>query len=216
MQDQSPRQNGVNPEELANWFLRLDGFFTIPNFVVHPTEGGRPQRTDADVLAIRYPDRVEVVGGKPLQDDSRFLAAAPLFVIAEVKAGKCRLNGPWTRPADRNVHLVLQAAGIVRASEIEPMARALYEQKRFKSANVNAILTCFGAEADASLGAGVLQISWAEVAEFIFRRYKRYQSAKRDHQQWPKVGRVLWELAVSVSESDFCGRLCDAIRMRPA
>jgi len=48
-------------ERLALWFLRLNGFMTIPNFIVHPEgpreDGAYPQRTDVDVLDVRFPFR---------------------------------------------------------------------------------------------------------------------------------------------------------------
>jgi hypothetical protein len=42
-------------DSAAEWFLRLNGFLTVLNFVVHPveTEEGTQQRTDADVLGVR-------------------------------------------------------------------------------------------------------------------------------------------------------------------
>jgi hypothetical protein len=44
----------ISSERLAYWFLRLNGFLTIYNFIVHPEEadlrGGYPQQTDVDVM----------------------------------------------------------------------------------------------------------------------------------------------------------------------
>lgn len=31
----------MNPEQLAYWYFRLNGFLTTVNFVVHPEQGGR-------------------------------------------------------------------------------------------------------------------------------------------------------------------------------
>ncbi len=39
----------LNPEQTAYWYFRLNGFFTIQNFIVHPDIGGR-QHTDADII----------------------------------------------------------------------------------------------------------------------------------------------------------------------
>jgi len=44
----------MNPETIAYWFFRLNGCATITNFVVHPDRRGS-QRTDVDVLAVRFP-----------------------------------------------------------------------------------------------------------------------------------------------------------------
>lgn len=49
-------------EELAYWYLRLNGFFTINNFVLHHNREGRT--SDADILAVRFPYVYEEVGGR--------------------------------------------------------------------------------------------------------------------------------------------------------
>jgi hypothetical protein len=45
-------------EEIAYWYFRLNGFLTIPSFVLYPVQRG-PQRTDADLLGVRFPHRGE-------------------------------------------------------------------------------------------------------------------------------------------------------------
>src|SRR2546421_2682459 len=60
----------IKSEQLAYWYLRLNGFLSIPNFVVHPDEGRR-QRTDVDLLAVRFPYRSENLR-RPMRDDSLF------------------------------------------------------------------------------------------------------------------------------------------------
>jgi hypothetical protein len=48
----------LDPEKVAYWYFRLNGFFQIENFVVHPARRGG-QRTDADLLTVRFPHRAE-------------------------------------------------------------------------------------------------------------------------------------------------------------
>jgi len=48
----------MKPEELAHWHVRLNGFFTITNFVVHPTRKGS-QLSDGDIVDVRFPYRAE-------------------------------------------------------------------------------------------------------------------------------------------------------------
>ncbi len=48
-------------EELAYWYLRLNGFFVLDNFVYHRTKHNRDG--DADLLAIRLPNVKEPIGG---------------------------------------------------------------------------------------------------------------------------------------------------------
>ena len=44
----------ITAGQLAYWYLRLNGLLNIPDFVVHPEQGGN-QRTDVDVLGVRFP-----------------------------------------------------------------------------------------------------------------------------------------------------------------
>jgi hypothetical protein len=79
-------------EKLAYWFFRLNGCFTIENFVVHPDLGGG-QRTDADILGVRFPHRQEGLADS-MVDHEAVLSDHPLIFAAEVKLHKCELNGP--------------------------------------------------------------------------------------------------------------------------
>ena len=86
-----------NYERFVTSFLRLNGYFTVPNFIVHAADdparvsaGHVGNYTEADTLAVRMPHSREVTGKlhianyRPLVD-----AAAGKFdvVIAEAKSG---------------------------------------------------------------------------------------------------------------------------------
>ena len=43
-------------EQLGLWYLRLNGYFTMPNFIAHCHDGAR---TDVDVLGVRFPHSSE-------------------------------------------------------------------------------------------------------------------------------------------------------------
>ena len=42
-------------ETLAYWYLRLNGFIPMRNFVLHRAGIQAPQSADTDLLAIRFP-----------------------------------------------------------------------------------------------------------------------------------------------------------------
>ena len=68
--------NDLDPEKVAYWYFRLNGFLQIENFVVHPKNRGG-QLTDADLLAVRFPHRAERLYDDPndiMPDDERGLA----------------------------------------------------------------------------------------------------------------------------------------------
>lgn len=183
-------------DSVAEWFLRLNGFFTVLNFVVHPVEPkeGAQQRTDADVLGVRFPHRREIVGGKPLPDHDAFRdSSRTVLVIAEIKAGRCKLNGPWVHPKDDNVGNVLRAVGCVAQKSVEAISASLYQNGRFESEAFEARLLCFGARSSSKLPTATLQFEWNDVFGFVHDRYQRFWRVKRENQQWPPVGRLLWD-----------------------
>lgn len=182
-------------DALAEWFLRLNGFFTVLNFVVHPVEAaeGSQQRTDADVLGVRFPARREIVGGEALRDHDSFGRSPRLrFVIAEVKRRVCKLNGPWTRPDDDNVGHVLRSFGIDPKLHGQ-VSHSLYEKGHYVGDDFEATLLCFGSRASSNLRSEVLQFTWSEVFGFVYDRYQEFWQRKKLNQQWPPIGRLLWD-----------------------
>lgn len=76
-------------EELVYWYLRLNGFFLINNFVLHQNSEGRT--SDADLLAVRLPYVYEETGGRLEDWDplllSYFEPGKTIGIICEVKTG---------------------------------------------------------------------------------------------------------------------------------
>lgn len=74
-------------ESLAFWYLRLNGFFLIPNFVVHTDPP-----SEIDILAFRPPAVFEEVGGRPEDWDPELIRDGEgnefLLVLCEVKGGQ--------------------------------------------------------------------------------------------------------------------------------
>jgi hypothetical protein len=77
-------------EEAAFWYLRLNGFFAITNFVVHAS-GGVTHSSDCDVLGVRLPFVYEEVGGQDGDWDTwlteRLDFARLVGIVCEVKSG---------------------------------------------------------------------------------------------------------------------------------
>ncbi len=120
------------PEKVAYWYFRLNGFLQIENFVVHP---GRKdsQRTDADLLGVRFPYRAEFLldHPDPIRDDEDMLRPSSTVIdvaIVEVKGANqlCALNGPWTIEERQNVNRVLAAIGCVPHGLINEAAAQIY------------------------------------------------------------------------------------------
>ena len=129
--DTMTRTLRISPEELAYWYFRLNGCFTIRNFVMHPDEGRR-QRTDVDMFAVRLPYRSELLSS-PMEDDPQIaLNRSRLQVfLAEVKTGACNLNGPWTDPARRNMERAIRAAGAIPLEHVNEAASEMYTKGHY-------------------------------------------------------------------------------------
>ncbi len=182
----------MNPERLAYWYFRLNGFFTTENFIVHP-DRGRDQRTDADCLAVRFAHRAENLQ-RPMEDDLRVVSCNTFanVIIAEVKTSECRLNGPWTDPERRNMQRVAKSMGCVPDAAITEACRSLYETGTWSDANATIRLFAIGESKNPSLIGGVeQQITWSEIIEFCRKRFKDYNREKSSVGQWSEDGRVL-------------------------
>jgi hypothetical protein len=186
---------GMESNDLALWYLRLNGFFTVPNFVLHPERRGS-QQTEADIVAVRFPHRAEF-DNDPHTDDPRFATRVtrPCFVIAESTNGPCKLNEPWTRPSA--FCYVLRAFGPVAAESVPVVAARWAETGVYSDGCIDCALLCFGASKDSDLIARyprIDQLLWRDVVAFFHQRFSTYDRRKRDHEQWDLVGNTLWDL----------------------
>src|ERR1700733_2517492 len=173
---QRPTTNRLDPEKVAYWYFRLNGFFQIEKFVVHPTRRGS-QRTDADLLAVRFPHRAERLIDDPndimADDEQRLVLSRDRIevVIAEVKTGECALNGPWTREDRQNVQRVLAAMGCLPREHIQEAAKDIYDAGVHDSTpGLRVRLVAVGCERSEELSANfpdVLQLIWPEMLDFI-------------------------------------------------
>jgi hypothetical protein len=201
-----------NAETVAGWYFRLNGFLTTLNFVVHP-DLGSVQRTDVDVLGVRLPHRNETAGGRSLLDDRlfEFGDGKTLLIIAEVKDdGPCRLNGPATDPGRADLQKVLSAIGAFENDEVAKAAAGLYESGSYKNSAYRAHLIALAGERNLNLTAerpDVLQITWLDVADFIYRRFGTQKDPKKQHQQWDSIGKQLWTSAQTSSIEQFREKL---------
>lgn len=85
-------------ERLAYWYLRLNGFFLVDNFVHHGQPGVNGERSsDADLLGLRLHGGAEHIHGKKLSRDAGVtdLNGTPLnvAVIVQVKTGAASTAG---------------------------------------------------------------------------------------------------------------------------
>ncbi|MED0673763.1 hypothetical protein P4S95_26750 [Aneurinibacillus aneurinilyticus] len=88
-------------EELVYWYLRLNGFFLIDNFVLHQEQGGS-RTSDSDLLGVRFPYVSETFGGQENDWDEKLFGKVDknkiLGFICEVKTGLDFRRGDLFRP----------------------------------------------------------------------------------------------------------------------
>jgi hypothetical protein len=199
--------NRLKSDKVAYWYFRLNGFLQIENFVVHPS-GRASQRTDADLLAVRFPYRREFLfDHPPMRDDDQTLSLSPDcidIVIAEIKRNQpCCLNGPWTNQDAQNIHRVLAAIGCFREVEIQGAALAIYENGAFRNNHLRVRLAAVGRNINATLADQyheIIQLTWQQMLCFIWHRFDTYRNQKRDVEQWDGTGKQLRCMATAERE----------------
>lgn len=182
----------LQPDDLANWFLRLNGCLTLVNFIVHGRRDRKPG--EFDILAARFPDRHEIYGpGVEFVDHPKLRGDGRIdLIIAETTRSACKLNGPWTEENGR-LRYVIQAIGPFAPPEVDDVARGLYAERRFiRHERYRVRVFAFGRETDPGLGDNVEQFTWAQVLAFIYDRFDAHRAAKMYHEPWGKVGDDLW------------------------
>lgn len=195
----------INPEKLAYWYFRLNGCFTLTNFVVHPSEG-REQRTDVDIFAVRLPYRCELLVN-PMQDDDVLLPNGnrTKLILAEVKKETCNLNGPWTKRERSNMQLAIAAAGAFSPDIIEEVANELYDVGVYQDERFQMMLFCIGSRENRELRIKyplVPQVTWQHILKFIYNRFNIYRDQKHNHAQWDTCGKELFRLATRSKIAD--------------
>jgi len=190
----------LRPEPLAYWYLRLNGFLTIPNFVVHPDTGSN-QGTDIDALGVRFPDRAENLIC-PMADDPRLVSPDRRvhFVLAEVKNGGASINPSWLDPQRRNVLRTIRAVGVADPARSERIAERICSKGGYTSPRLRAEIVCLCERTSAELSRrlpNARQITWDDIMTFIYSRFRAYIKQKRSHGQWDETGQLLWDVMVS-------------------
>jgi hypothetical protein len=105
-------------ESLAELYLRLNGYFSIRNYLQHRVAGFGLE-TESDLLAIRMAYQVEVLeDGRHQPHDSTLIlppeTAAIDCIIAEVKEPSVEFNAPIGRPdGSRLIEALLRMFGIL-------------------------------------------------------------------------------------------------------
>jgi len=177
-------------EWLCLWYLRLNGYFTLPNFYAHRRSG---PLTEVDVLGVRFPYSKE----NNFEDDEKALnypSNKVDIVLGEAKTKHIEeLNGPWGSPDGKALQYVLQRVGIVPPDAVKNLAGEIFAKKRAVIDGIMIRVVCFAESiGDELLKADVTFVSWDQVLAFIYGRFRENHRLKADHEKWDEFGQFLW------------------------
>ena len=168
-------------EELVYWYLRLNGFFPMTNFVLHRNE--EHQTSDADLMAVRFPHVSEDIGGRPEDWHPRFrdewgidLTGETIGLIAEVKSGRWRhaeLNNE-----DWHIRYGLRRLGMIAPANLDAAVNELRERPiaRIGGFTLAKLVVGNGPE---RRGTPWLHLQLDEADWFVRERMARYADPKR-------------------------------------
>jgi hypothetical protein len=116
----------------------LNGFLSIPGYVVHPDEPSANPRTEADLMAVRFPHSVEKIDRGRMPDDKLIegitSGSQVLFILVEVKAGRCDINGPWSNRQKRNMQRAIHRLGFAATEdEVSRISEEMYRSLQWKN-----------------------------------------------------------------------------------
>lgn len=193
-------------ERFVASYLRLNGYFTVPNFIVHA--GDDPERilagrvgnfTETDILGVRMPYSREVTGKLHIANHAALIDGAPEkfdIVIAEVKSGNDnRPNRVWRGGRGREVgSYIARFVGLHSSdAEVGVIGDALATSFRFEDERCRFRFITFSSEPNLYYRErGMSCITFEEAISFIVDvRGQCWIDASigvaSSHQQWDKL-----------------------------
>ena len=181
-------------EWVAYWYLRLNGFFPLHNFIVHRIP---PQirSTEIDLLAIRPPHVFEEVGGQDddwddslltQEDRQRFIA-----IICEVKRRNNYEADTVFRP--REIRYAINRFGILGRDRAQDVAEVLIQEPRVDATDYLQIRKLFIGDVLKDRVPTCDFVSFRYAQDFFKRRAEKYRNEKREarvlfqSQSWEEV-----------------------------
>lgn len=133
-----------------------------------------------------------------------------LLVLAEVKAGRCRVNGPWSREHEANMNRAISRLGMAATdTKVGAIAAEMYRSLHWKDDRYVLQYVSVGSHRNDQLRArypSLVQVTWKDISRFLFARFKEFPekvNVRRPvHPQWPHFGRAYAEFATGASRAD--------------
>lgn len=201
---------GQRAEDIACWYLRLNGFMLTDGFVVHPEKirSDSAQVTEADIYGVRFPysqERYGITEIRELIDDGDANGMdlfrgfhteknIPLFILVEVKSWLTKINGPWSSPEKKAMQTVISRMGCLPPDAVNSAAISMYENLYYECSSCVIQYITIGAVLDKDLSIRypkLKQISFKHISEFFYDRFRMFpEKISKDkanaHKSWPK------------------------------
>lgn len=183
-------------ESLAYWYLRLNGFIPMVNYVLHEPDICTRQNADTDILAVRFPHIYEDIGGQSKDwDNERFdkwdigFRENIVCMVCEVKTGKYKKSTVNQAFGKKRMEYVISRLGVIPHENVPEVTAKLLEDSVFKLETKGLVLGKLlidvpklrpteSAEHNLVL-TPCLRISLQDAAIFIKKRMKHYSRQKR-------------------------------------
>ena len=183
-------------ELLSYWYLRLNGFFPITNFVLHQPSGSG-QSSDCDVLGVRFPHVAEMIANdyeNNLGWDEKFFKSCKIAsekdtvgIITQVKSGSYTVEEVKKSFNKNNLFYAVYRLGMFPREDVPGIVEALCEQpivRRDKRVVAKLLIDTkefFHPEANRKRENKVpwFRLPLEHVDEFITDRFLRYKNHKR-------------------------------------
>jgi len=178
-------------EELSYWYLRLNGFFLLDNFVIHKSET-IDYTSDADLLAIRPPFVHEDIGGNEKDWDqtlfSNFSNSATIGIICQVKGGaigdKELFREPYLSYSIKRLGLTKDITDVLK--QLKGNAVATFENELGTKCHIAKLLITRDA---AKKQSDFIEIRLKDIYNFIQNRIDNYPKEKyRDRNFFSSIG----------------------------
>jgi hypothetical protein len=185
-------------EEAAFWYLRLNGFFAITNFVIHASREV-VHTSDCDVLAVRLPYVYEEIGG---QDDDwdPFLRhhlnlARPIGVVCEVKSGRYDTAQLFR---ENNLRYTLARLGFVPRERVRDVAARMLDQPVIELEDGTQLAKLLIARHERA--GPFLTLGLTEVERFLQARVEKYPKQKYGDRMF--FGPVLFQTVIELTAAE--------------
>jgi hypothetical protein len=158
-------------EEIADWYLRLNGFFTILNYVTHKADTELKNHSDLDLLAFRNPHIKEKIGINDVED----ICPKLMELIPELNNKQigiiCEIKGGINRPNILKEKLEIGVKRIGITADTNPIVEHLKTNTNFCTTNFE-IHKIYASDTQENENWANIKIS--KMLEFIESRIDKY------------------------------------------